>query len=76
MTATTIKVSSELRDRLKKSAAVHGRTLGEHLEALLEQEARSQRFSRLRQQIAQTPPDERYAAEATAWQDDDAWAWT
>ena len=74
MTSTTIKVSSDLRDRLKQSASAHGRTLGEHLEALLEQEARSERFSRLRQQMAQAPPDERYDLEAERWQDDTAWS--
>ncbi len=74
MTATTIKVSTELRDRLRRAAATHGRTLGEHLESLLEQEARAERFGRLRQQIARTPPDDRYAAEAEDWQDDASWS--
>ena len=74
MTSTTIKVSSDLRDRLKEAAAAHGRTLGEHLEVLLEHEARAERFARLRQQLAQTPPDERYLAEAAEWQDDAAWS--
>jgi predicted transcriptional regulator len=73
MTATTIKVSSELRDRLKQSAAAHGRTLGEHLEALLAEEARRERFVRLREQMAASPPDERYAADLAEWQGD---GWT
>ena len=36
MTATTIKVSRETRDRLKAQAARHHRTLGEHLARLAE----------------------------------------
>ncbi|WP_175476884.1 hypothetical protein [Ruania alba] len=34
MTATTIKVDSELRDRLNAQAAAQGLTLGQHLAAL------------------------------------------
>lgn len=73
MTVTTIKVSSDLRDRLKESASAHGRTLGEHLEALLREEERRERFARLREQLASNPPDERYAADLEEWQDD-AWS--
>lgn len=73
MTATTIKVSSDLRDRLKESAAAHGRTLGEHLEALLAEEARRERFARLREQVAARPADERYATDLEEWQGD---GWT
>lgn len=61
-----------LRDRLKASAARHGRTLGEHLEALLEEEARRERFARVREQISQRPPDPSYGDEAAEWQSD-AW---
>lgn len=55
---TTIKVSNELRDRLKVQAAAHGRTLGEHLAVLADQWDREARFARLRAQIAATPPEE------------------
>lgn len=55
---TTIKVTPELRDRLKAQAARHSRTLGEHLAALAEIEERAARFRRLRQQIAATPRDD------------------
>jgi macrodomain Ter protein organizer (MatP/YcbG family) len=34
---TTIKLDSEVRDRLAKLAAEHGRTLGEQIAALLEE---------------------------------------
>ena len=73
MTSTTIKVSVELRDRLKASASAHGRTLGSHLEALLAQEAQRERFRALREQIAQTPPDQRYRLELAEWEGD---GWT
>ena len=67
MTATTIKVSSGLRDRLKAQAHAHGRTLGEHLEALVEDEARRDRFAQVRRSMAQSPPDEEYHDEARDW---------
>lgn len=73
MTATTIKVSSDLRDRLKSSAAAHGRTLGAHLEVLLAEEARRERFARLRRQVADVPPDERYRLDLAAWEGEE---WT
>lgn len=56
MTLTTIKVESEVRDRLKAQAEGHGRTLGEHLDALAEREAREQRFAGLRADIHATDP--------------------
>ncbi len=70
MTATTIKVSSELRDRLKAEAARQGHTLAEHLEMLLDQEARRQRLNRPREQMAKNPPDVHYIGDATEWQGD------
>lgn len=73
MTATTIKVSTELRDRLKAQAAEHRRTLGEHLEVLLEEEARRERFQQLRAAMAGSPPDIHYINEARDWQSD-AWS--
>lgn len=67
--STTIKVSTELRDRLKSQAAARGRTIGEHLAALADQLEREERFARLRRQIAATAPDARasYLAEVAAW---------
>ncbi len=70
MTATTIKVSSDLRDRLKARAEAHGRTIGEHLEVLLAEEARAERFTELRRAMARTPPDAAYARELADWQGD------
>ena len=66
---TTIKVSNELRDRLKAQAALQHLTLGEHLAALADRADRDERFARLRRQIAATPPDARsaYLDETAAW---------
>lgn len=73
MTSTTIKVSAPLRDALKRQARVHHRTLGEHLQHLVDQEARKDRFRRLADAMATTPPDEEYLAAADEWQSD-AWS--
>ncbi|MGO1592575.1 MAG: ribbon-helix-helix protein [Ancrocorticia sp.] len=70
MTATTIKVPSELRDRLKNEAAQEGHTMSEHIEKLLDEDSRRQRFSRLREQIAANPPDDEYVKSAEEWQAD------
>jgi hypothetical protein len=66
---TTIKVSTELRDRLKTQAATHGVTIGEHLAALADAADREDRFARLRRQIAATPSDlrESYLDELGSW---------
>jgi hypothetical protein len=66
---TTIKVSTELRDRLKAQATEHGRTLGEHLAVLADRADREARFARLRRQIASTPAALRssYLEEIGTW---------
>ena len=66
---TTIKVTSDLRDRLKAQAQSHGRTIGQHLAVLADHEDREARFARLRRQIAATPPEEmeQYRAESRWW---------
>lgn len=70
MTLTTIKVSTDLRDRLRTAAAARGRTLGEQIEAMLDDSARAERLARLREQLAANPPDEQYLADAAEWQAD------
>lgn len=70
MTATTIKVSSELRDRLKAQASQHARTIGEHLEPLLAEKARRERFRDLRARMAAAPPDREYVDDSEEWQSD------
>lgn len=58
MTATTIKVDSALRDRLKEQARREGHGLGAHIEHLLEREERRLRMIALRDAIAATPQSE------------------
>ncbi len=70
MTVTTIKVDSQLRDRLKAAAAEQGHTIGAHIELLLDDEARRHRFEAVRRARAATPPDEDYLREAEEWQRD------
>lgn len=66
---TTIKVSSELRDRLKEQASAGGLTLGEHLARLAELGERQLRFDALRAAIAATPPElmDSYREETSFW---------
>ncbi|WP_166435891.1 ribbon-helix-helix protein, CopG family [Cellulomonas shaoxiangyii] len=67
MTATTIKLDSDLRDRLNAAARERGVTTGSFVEALFEGWLREQRFAALREEMARTPPDAAYAADADAW---------
>lgn len=67
---TTIKVSHELRDRLKVQAARDGLTLGAHLARLAEADDRARRLGDLKAAIANTSDEdaERYAAEVADWE--------
>lgn len=67
---TTIKVSDELRDRLKEQAARDGLTLGAHLAHLADAEDRRWRLHMLKSAIdASTNNDARsHAAEAEDWE--------
>lgn len=70
MTHTTIKVSRDLRDLLKRQAAAEHRTLGEHLSHLASLAERQQRFERLRTEIDATTPDHLTSyREETDWWD-------
>lgn len=66
---TTIKVTSDLRDRLKAQARSNQRTLGEHLECLADLEDRRVRMDLLAAQVAATSPDEMasYREELRYW---------
>jgi predicted transcriptional regulator len=70
MTATTIKVSTDVRDRLKAQAQAAHRTLGEHLRHLADLGDRAARFEALRAAIAATPPElmESYRREVAEWE--------
>jgi len=73
MTSTTIKVSTETRDRLKAQAAAAQVTLGEHLSRLAAAADRGQRFETLRTAIAATPAPlmTDYETETHEWLDAD-----
>lgn len=73
MTMTTIKVSTETRDRLKAQAAASRVSLGEHLSRLAEAADRGLRFEAMRRAIDATPPDAltAYSAETDEWVDAD-----
>jgi hypothetical protein len=66
---TTIKVSAEVRDRLKAQAHAAHRTLGQHLAHLADLGDRAERFASLRAAIQTTPPavTAEYEAEVRAW---------
>ncbi|QEO09772.1 toxin-antitoxin system protein [Protaetiibacter larvae] len=71
---TTIKVSTELRDRLKSQASAANLTLGEHLARLAELDDRRRRFEALGFAIRSTPPElmQSYRDESAAWDAVDA----
>lgn len=73
MTMTTIKVSTETRDRLKAQASATHVSLGEHLTRLAEAADRGLRYEALRAAIAATPADAwaSYEAETNEWLDAD-----
>lgn len=66
---TTIKVSREVRDRLKAQAASARRTLGEQLEHLAELGERTRRFEQLQDAIRSTDAStlDEYRVEVAAW---------
>lgn len=66
---TTIKVSTDVRDRLKAQAAIAHRTLGEHLAELADLGDRQLRFDALRAAVRTTPAHDldSYQVELRAW---------
>lgn len=69
MTVTTIKVTTELRDRLRAFADQHGETLSEGLKRALDSAEDLQAMETLRQDIRNTPPElkTQYEAERDGW---------
>lgn len=67
---TTIKVSDELRDRLKAQAARDGLTLGAHLAHLADAEDRRWRLELLKSAISASPHSdaESHAEETAEWE--------
>ena len=82
MTATTIKVSTELRDRINVVAAEQGLTAGSLVEKLFEDWLWRQKVELAKQQMRSATKEEwaDYMAEAEAWDvvagdglEDDPW---
>jgi len=67
---TTIKVSDELRDRLKAQASRDGLTLGAHLDRLADAEDRRRRFADMRAAITRTSAADlgSHRAETEEWE--------
>ena len=68
MAATTIKISTELRDQLNAEARRRGTTAGSLVEALWEDLLRERRFAAIRQAMATADPEDlaSYAEETAA----------
>jgi predicted DNA-binding protein len=64
MTSTTIKVPSDLRDRLNAEAKREGKTVAGVIEGLLESQARADRFRAIRAARDRMTPAERADLEA------------
>ncbi len=64
-TKTTIKVSTELRDRISRHAAERGTTAAGLLADLLDRAERDRRFALVADAYA--APDQDYAAELDEW---------
>lgn len=82
MTATTIKVSTELRDRINAVAAEQGLTAGSLIEKVLEEYLWRQQVEIAKRQMRSATAEEwaDYMAEAEAWDvtlsdglEDDPW---
>lgn len=69
MTATTIKVSSDLRDRINAVAAEQGLTAGSLVEKLFEDWLWRQKVELAKRQMRSMTPEEKaeYLAEAAEW---------
>ncbi len=69
MAMTTIKIDSDLRDRLNGAAREQGVTAGSFVELLFERWLRDQRFAAMREAMARTPEDlaESYRRETVPW---------
>jgi len=67
---TTIKVSDEVRDRLKAQASRAGLTLGAHLAALADAADRRERLAELRRAVAASSPEDlsSHDAESGGWE--------
>jgi hypothetical protein len=67
MATTTIKVSTELRDRISASARSRGTTAAGLLTELLNEHERAQRFAAVKSAYARLSPEDDYWAKTRAW---------
>lgn len=67
MGTTTIKVSTEVRDRLNAAAASRGLTPGALVQEFLSQYERGLWFEKIRTGYAALPSDDDYARETEEW---------
>jgi hypothetical protein len=72
---TTIKVPTELRDRISASARSRATTAAGLLTGLLDEHERAERFAAVKAVYARLSPDDDYWAETPAWEALDA-PWT
>ena len=67
MAVTTIKVTTELRDRISSDARSQHQPVGQFLASLLDDWERRQRMEELARSIQSSPPDEAYWSEFAAF---------
>lgn len=69
MAATTIKVSSDLRDRLNAQARKEGATVAQVIEELLSERDRAERFRQLKEDMTAMSAEELrdYMMQVSAW---------
>jgi hypothetical protein len=68
MAMTTIKVPTELRDRIRASARSRGTTAAGLLTELLDEHERAERFAAVKAAYVRLSPDDDYWAETRAWE--------
>jgi hypothetical protein len=67
MALTTIKIPTELRDRISADAKERGVTAAALLSELINDYERARRFAAIREAYANLPPDDDYWAETRDW---------
>lgn len=72
MALTTIKVPTELRDRISRNAKQRNMTLSALLRELVDAYDREQRFAAIRDAYARLPADDDYREEIAEWDSVDA----
>ncbi|QLQ09982.1 MAG: hypothetical protein HZY75_05805 [Nocardioidaceae bacterium] len=63
MSVTTIKVDTELRNRISSAAREHGQTIGDYLDQLVKEARRRERLQAMADSMRANPPGLDYWAE-------------